>query len=237
MNNRKCIEEDNVSEKFLNMLIDKASEKNREELRSSFRQHDLKKDEYAFLQEDSAADLFLIEEGIMEAHMLTPDGKFNIINFLYPGDLFGEGTVYENSRYPYSAMARERVMLWRAPKKEIKTIMSKDMEFTAYLLAIVGKRLDECYFKIRCISGEKVQKRILCVLLKAVDERGISNGCGLLLDVPLTNRDLAGLVGTTEESVSRFMSSLKRDGIIAVEEKRLVICDKKALVEMFENSD
>ena len=96
------------------------------------------------------------------------------------------------------------------------------------------RRLDQAYYKERCIAGEKVEKRVACVLLKMVNERGITDKCGLILDTHLTNRDIAGLVGSTEETVSRIMSRLKKEEIITTEDKLLVVKDKEAMLAYFD---
>jgi CRP-like cAMP-binding protein len=96
------------------------------------------------------------------------------------------------------------------------------------------QKLDQAYYKDRCIAGEKVEKRIACVLLKMLGEIGISDKCGLVIDTPLTNRDIAGLVGSTEETVSRIMSRLKKEEVITTEGKFLVVKDKSALMAYFD---
>jgi CRP/FNR family transcriptional regulator, nitrogen oxide reductase regulator len=136
--------------------------------------------------------------------------------------------------YSYSAVAREASRVWRVSWDDLQWLASKDPLFALHLIRLVVHKLDQAYYKDRCIAGEKVEKRIACVLLKMVDEIGISGRCGLVIDTPLTNRDIAGLVGSTEETVSRIMSRLKKEKILSSEDRFLTVMDKDALRAYFD---
>jgi len=77
---------------------------------------------------------------------------------------------------------------------------------------------------------------VACILLKTIDQqRGIYSHCVEKLDTPLTNRDISGLIGSTEETVSRVMSRLKKEGIISLEDKHLVVLDREGLMGYFDS--
>ncbi len=206
----------------------------REEARELFKPESFDREQYIFIDQDEATHLYLVEEGTVEANIVHGDGKLFILGFLYPGGVFGEGALYEDGIYSYSAVAREPTHTWRISWDDLQWLVSRDPLFALHLMRIVVAKLDQAYYKDRCIAGEKVEKRIACVLLKMVDEIGISDKCGLVIDTPLTNRDLAGLVGSTEETVSRIMSRLKKEGIMAADGKMLVVRDKEALLAYFD---
>lgn len=223
--------EDNVLRGFLAHL----EESLREEARELFKPESFDREQYIFIDQDEATHLYLVEEGVVEANIVHGDGKLYILDFLYPGQVFGEGALYEEGAYSYSAVAREDSKVWRVSWDDLQWLASRDSLFALHLIRLVVRKLDRSVYKERCIAGEKVERRIACVLLKMVNERGISDKCGLVLDTPLTNRDIAGLVGSTEETVSRIMSRLKKEGIMATEGKLLVVKDKEALLAYFDD--
>ena len=51
----------------------------------------------------------------------------------------------------------------------------------------------------------------------------------------LTNRDISGLIGSTEETVSRIMSRLKKENVIGIQDKQLVVLDREALVKYLDS--
>jgi CRP-like cAMP-binding protein len=225
--------EENYLREFLNHL----EESLRAEAREFFTPEKVDREQYIFIDQDEATHLYLMEEGIVETNIVHGDGKLYILNFLYPGNIFGEAALYEEGVYSYSSVAREDSQVWRVSWDDLQWLASKDSIFALYLLRLVVQRLDQAYYKDRCIAGEKVEKRIACVLLKMIDERGITDRCGVVLNTPLTNRDVAGLVGSTEETVSRIMSRLKKDNVISIgEDKYLTVKDKSALVAYFDGA-
>jgi CRP/FNR family transcriptional regulator len=227
---RRFALEDFRLREFLNNL----EEGLRKEARELFKPETFEREQYIFIDQDEATHLYLVEEGTVEANIVHGDGKLYILNFLYAGNVFGEGALYEEGVYSYSAVAREASRVWRVSWDDLQWLAERDPLFALFLIRLVVHKLDQAYYKDRCIAGEKVEKRIACVLMKMVSEIGISDKCGLVIDTPLTNRDIAGLVGSTEETVSRIMSRLKKEEIITTNGKYLVIKDKDALLAYFD---
>ena len=221
--------DDSNLREFLNNL----EEGLRKEAREFFKPESIDREQYIFIDQDEATHMYLVEEGTVEANIVHGDGKLYILDFLYPGDVFGEGALYEEGVYSYSAVAREAARVWRVTWDDLQWLASRDPLFALHIIRLVVRKLDMAYYKDRCIAGEKVERRIACVLLKMVKEIGISDKCGLVIDTPLTNRDIAGLVGSTEETVSRIMSRLKKESILVAEGKYLVVKDKGALQGYF----
>jgi CRP-like cAMP-binding protein len=223
--------EENYLREFLNHL----EEPLRAEAREFFKPETVDREQYIFIDQDEATHLYLVEDGIVESNIVHGDGKLYILNFLYPGNIFGEAALYEEGVYSYSSVAREDSQVWRVSWDDLQWMASKDSLFALYLIRLITQKLDQAYNKDRCIAGEKVERRIACVLLKMISERGVSDRCGVVLNTPLTNRDIAGLVGSTEETVSRIMSRLKKDEIISVgEDKCLTVLDNDALAAYFD---
>jgi CRP-like cAMP-binding protein len=222
--------EDHNLRVFLNQL----EEGLRKEAREFFKPESFDREQYIFIDQDEATHLYLVEEGTVEANIVHGDGKLYILGFLYAGDVFGEGALYEEGVYSYSAVAREPARVWRVSWDDLQWLASRDPLFALFLIRLVVRKLDQAYYKDRCIAGEKVEKRVACVLLKMASEIGISDKCGLVIDTPLTNRDIAGLVGSTEETVSRIMSRYKKEDILSTEGKFLVVKDKESLAAYFD---
>ncbi len=222
--------EDERLQEFLNHL----EEGLRPEARELFPPESADREQYIFIDQDEATHLYLVEEGVVEANIVHGDGKLYILGFLYPGNIFGEAALYEEGVYSYSSVAREPSRVWRISWDDLQWLASRDPLFGLYLIRMIVMKLDQAHYKDRCIAGEKVERRIACILLKMADDRGINNKCGVVIRTPLTNRDIAGLVGSTEETVSRIMSRLKKEDIMTTEGKFLCVKDKGALLAYFD---
>ena len=212
----------------LDGFLKQASSNSRKALKEKFSPVKLEKGQYVFFEGDDATDLYLVESGVIEANIVHADGKLYVFHFIFPGEILGEGVLFGEGFCPFSAVVRKDATLWRIARGDILPVLESDSSVSSYLFQLVGQKLFRCYVKARCIAGERVEKRLACVLLKAINEQGIA-GCQGRIDPPLTNRDISGLIGSTEETVSRIMSRLKREGVIGTEDKHIVVLDKEVL--------
>lgn len=216
-------------------FLGRADPKLVERLRQKFTQQSLDKGQFVFFEADRAEGMYLVESGVIEANVIHGDGKVYIFQFLFPGDIIGEGVLYGQEAFPFSTVVRKDAVLWKISKDDLLGHLEEDRRLEKYLLEAIGRKLDNSYTKARCIAGERVERRIACILVKIVDEqKGIIPGCGERLDTPLTNRDISGLIGSTEETVSRVMSRLKKEGVISIKDKQLVVLDRDALNGYFD---
>ena len=220
---------------YLDEFVSHAKKSIREKLKDKFTQMSLDRGQFIFFEGDDAAALYLVESGVIEANVIHGDGKVYIFHFIFPGDIFGEGVVYGQQYYLFSAVARKEATVWKIAKDDLIPLLGSDTDMERHILRLVGKELDSSYIKARCIAGERVERRVACILLKTMDESAGIPGCAERMDTPLTNRDISGLIGSTEETVSRVMSRLKREGIVGVQDKQLKVLDRDALGSYFES--
>lgn len=206
----------------------------REKAGSKFNPLKLDRGQFVFFDGDPATALYVVESGVAEANVIHGDGKVYIFHFLFPCDILGEGIVYGQEAYPFSVVIRENAELWKIAREDLLPLLDADPAFKAHLLQLVGEKLDHSYSKARCIAGERVERRLACILLKSIDEKGIED-CGERVAPRLTNRDISGLIGSTEETVSRIMSRLKKENVMGVKDKQLVVLDREALVRYFDS--
>jgi CRP-like cAMP-binding protein len=219
----------------LEALLEHLRKDLREKAKSKFSPLNLERGQFIFFDGDPASAMYLVESGVAEANVVHGDGKVYIFHFLFPCDIFGEGIIYGQGTYPFSAVIREDALLWKISKEDLSPLLNADLAFRDYLIEIVGRKLDSSYAKARCIAGERVERRVACILLKSVDEEGLED-CGERVMPQLTNRDISGLIGSTEETVSRVMSRLKKENVIGIQDKQLVVLDREMLVKYLDSA-
>lgn len=220
-----------ASKNALDEFISHAGNESRAVLAEKASRHSLDRGQYVFFDGDDADALYLVESGVIEANVVHHDGKLYIFHFLFPGDLFGVGAAFGVDFVPFSSVVRKDAEYWRIARSDLLPVIESDPELVSHLLDVFGEKLYSCYLKERCIAGERVENRVVCILLKTANEQGLDPECSkrVKLDQPLTNRDISGLIGSTEETVSRIMSRLKKEGIIGTENKHIVVKEPETL--------
>jgi CRP-like cAMP-binding protein len=220
---------------YLDEFVGHAKKNLQAGLKEKFTRMMLDRGQFVFFEGDPASSLFMVESGVIEANVIHGDGKVYIFHFIFPGEIFGEGVVYGQDFYPFSTVARKEASIYRISREDLMPVLEADPAFERLILHMVGGKLDSSYIKARCIAGERVERRVACILLKTMDGAAGIRGCRERVDSPLTNRDISGLIGSTEETVSRVMSRLKKEGIVGTQDKQLVVLDREALLQYFES--
>lgn len=215
----------------LDLFLSNAGEKTRKVFREKFTPVKMDKGQYIFFEGDEPSFLYFVESGVIEANIVHGDGRLHIFHFDFPCDFLGEGVLYDQKTSPFSAQVRKDAQLWKIDKRDLLPLVDGDKKMREFLFRELGSKLDRSYMKAHCTVGEKVEKRVICTLVRSLDLKGLHHNCPMKLDSPLTNRDISGLIGSTEESVSRIMSRLKREGIISTEKKSIIVLDRKTLLQ------
>ena len=97
------------------------------------------------------------------------------------------------------------------------------------VLAAVAGRLRETNEMAGDLAFLDVGGRLAKKLLELAVSHGVQRPGGILLDVRLTQEELANMVGVTRESVNRNLAQLRREGVIGGQGRRFVIRDAEAL--------
>jgi len=90
------------------------------------------------------------------------------------------------------------------------------------LLHFLSDRLEQSDEVIDCLLGRGVSTRLGTLLMNLGDRFGEANGSGTIIDVRLTHQDLAHMISSTREAVSKEMSELQRNGIIEIRNRRII---------------
>ncbi|HZC85224.1 MAG TPA: Crp/Fnr family transcriptional regulator, partial [Rubrobacter sp.] len=116
-------------------------------------------------------------------------------------------------------------------KASIERVIKSDPAFALKLFSSFSERLRQSDEVIESLLHREVSTRLATLLTNLGERFGESNGVGTLIDVRLTHQDLANMIASTREAVSKVMSELQRDGVIESRNRRIVILNGEALAE------
>src|SRR3712207_3273183 len=104
--------------------------------------------------------------------------------------------------------------------------MKRSPWFAAKLLSSFSERLRQSEAVIESLLDREVSARLATLLLHLAERFGESEGSGVVLNVRLTHQDLASMIVSTREAVSKVMSEFQRDGLIEVRNRRITISSR-----------
>lgn len=164
---------------------------------------------------DSAEALYVVAEGRVKLSQVTASGTETITDILVPGELFGAMGVLGEPYHLQTASALVGSCTLRIGQDDFRAVLTEYPQVSLQVLDDVATRLARAQSDIGGQSTDSVPQRVATVLLRLADKLGEDRGVdGMMLEVPLSRSDLAGLARSTPESVSRVMSRWKKDGII-----------------------
>jgi CRP/FNR family transcriptional regulator len=176
-----------------------------------------------FSEGDPSEWLYIVTEGKVKITKLSHDGKEIILELIHPMDFFGGLAVIRGFPYPANAVAMEDTKLLKISRSNLMRVLDRFPNLMYCMAQQVGDRMKESHETLKNIALERVEARIASLLLKLADKTGRKADEGTVIDMKLTKQDIAEMVGTTVETSIRTMSKLKKMGIVAEKEGKIVI--------------
>ena len=176
-----------------------------------------------FAPGDPDGQLYFLIEGAVRLYKIYGAFREATVALLRDGDLFGEldlvGTTCQNAFA--ETITASRVAVVRKPN--LIEAVGRHPEFALKLLSSFSERLRQSDEVIESLLEREVSARLATLLSNLGERFGEATGSGTLIDMRLTHQDLANMIVSTREAVSKVMSEFQRDGVIEVSSRRIII--------------
>jgi len=180
---------------------------------------------------DGREVLYIVKQGRVGLVHSTPDGRTITVAVLGPGALFGQMRLLGQDMRSSTAEALDDLVLCQMSETDVRSMLLADPRIAARITEGLGRRLAD------------VEQRLADALLRTAPERVASVLAALALGAPtpvrlagprgrevrLTHAQLADLVGTTRETVTRVLGELQARGVVALRRGMVVVLDVEAL--------
>jgi CRP-like cAMP-binding protein len=173
-------------------------------------QHFLR-NETIFCEGETADQIYQIAGGTVRMCRHTSDGRRNIIDFLLPGDLIG---FLECPDQPATAEAVTDVTLMSYPRSGFDRLAASNPVIHSRVLCHLSANLLEVQQHVFVLGCQNAKERVASFLVRLAERMDIA--AGDRLDLTMGRQDIADHLGLTVETVSRAISALRADGIVAV---------------------
>lgn len=186
--------------------------------------------ETIFSEGDEGVGFYVSETGKIKISKLSFDGKEQILHIFGAGEPFGEVPVFTGKPYPANAMAIKKATVVFFPAKEFRDVLMADPSIALNMLAVLSIRLKQFTVQVENLSLKEVPGRLAGHLIWLSKEQGNSNEVAL----EISKGQLASLLGTIPETLSRILGRMSSEGLIEVDGKRIVILDFDGVEELSE---
>ena len=199
-----------------------------EEVASIARKKSFSRGETLFLQGDEGSGFFVVVTGRVKIYKESPEGKEAIIHICGPMDQFGQVAVYAGRTFPASAQAIADSTLLFFPRSEFRDLIRRNPDLALSMLSSLSIRIRQVTSQLESLALKEVPGRLAAYLVYLQEQQGGENT--VLLKI--SRGELASLLGTTPETLSRIMARLEEEGFIRVEKRTIAILDADALEQL-----
>lgn len=176
--------------------------------------------------------LYVVLRGRVNLVRVGDGGRDLILSALGPGDVLGESAAFDHSGMSTSAVAATPVELLRIPSEIIAAHVRREPETMVRLMRLVSDKLREIENVASSLALHDVEERLRRTLVRLVRRQGrrAPTTTGWILAPVPTQSELARMVGSCRETVSRTLSAMARNGLVNTSGRRMIL-DEKLLGE------
>jgi len=172
--------------------------------------------------EEMACSVFLVASGRVQLYRTTWDNRRFVVATLGQGSMFGEDSLLGGQGPDTRAVALEPCTVWVMPQQQALEISSTDAMFGFGSMQAMGQRVMEAENRLEQVAYSTIASRLAALLL----ELGGDNPGNV---VRATHQELADMLGTWRETISKTLQDFRRRGLVASGRRQLTLLDREGL--------
>lgn len=180
------------------------------------------------LQDRPGPGLCLVLDGVVKVSM-QERARHTTLAYLAPGDAFGEISLFSGEMTTAQVEAVNDATIAIIDGEAIRSLLADSPDFSFGIIQTLCQRIREADRTINYLTFKNLEGRVAAKLLQLAEKFGEETPTGIRITLALTHAELAELVGTSRETVTKILSLFKKSGLLAAEEGALVIIDAAGL--------
>ena len=174
-------------------------------------------------RDDPGQVLYIIKEGKVKISLISPDGQEISLVVFGPGDCVGELALLDGEPRSADVIALERVECYTLQRSDFHKTVMKNPTIAIHVLEVLSRRLRRMNKQVEDLIFLDVYGRVAKKLLELADEHGQPTDEGTLINVRLTQQELASMVGASRESVNKVIGYFTDKQYISTDRHKITI--------------
>ncbi len=202
----------------------------RDALLADARRRSVVRGDFVYTPGDPADCIYVVDSGRVKIVRTSASGAESIVGIRNPGDIFGElSWMTDGARRSTSAIALDPGDVCRVDAVSFERRLHADAVTAAHFARGIGQRLSSLERELTELAGKSVPGRLVDVLGRLAAEHGVPEDDGTLrIGLSLTHKDLADLIGTSRETLTKELSVLADVGLLRVSHRTIVLVQPQA---------
>lgn len=171
-------------------------------------------------------------EGLVRLFRSAPSGDELTVGYVRPGEVFGELAALEDKPREQYAEAKHRSKVLRIPKEEFLKAVTSNRAALFEVTKQVGGRLRRIESRLEDLVFRNIHSRLARLLLQLAEDFGEKGEEWTAIELPLTQQEIANLLGATRQTINSTLGDLSEQGLIEREGRRILLLQPQRLREL-----
>lgn len=185
-----------------------------------------KRNETIFLEGEEGDSFYLVLAGDIRIYKISPDGREKTLAQIGTGDFFGEMALLEGKVRSASAAAIGKCKLGIIYREHFNRLIYSHPEIALKMIVQLADRLRKANEQIESLAFKDVRERLVQFILQSADEVGDTPGR------KMTHQEIANLIGSSRETVTRIFGQLQDEGYISFDGRSIIVKKRAELAKL-----
>lgn len=183
-----------------------------------------------FNKGEKADSLCIVRSGRVKLYDLSADGRQQTIRIMKQGDFFGEFALFKDTIRLFYAEAMDDIGLCLIEKASFTELLAQNTKISFSVIQALVDRLADAEKNVGNLALRSVDQRLASLLYDWVERQGEKTAKGIRITLGLSRAEIANLVGTSRETVSRVFTVMQEEGVLIIDgHKGIIIKDLNRL--------
>ena len=181
---------------------------------------------------DPGGLLYIIAKGKVKIMHSSPNGQEALLAILGSDAFFGELALLDESPRSATVEAIQHTETWTLHRNDFIGYLNNNQEFTLHVLHTMAQNIRRMNMQLSDVFFLDLPARLARKLLTLARQHGHETSEGILIDLSLTQTDLAEMTGATRVSINKALGRFRKAGWVNVKSRYFTILDREALFEV-----
>ena len=187
------------------------------------------RDQLLYTPHERSETLFMLKKGRVRIYRIGPDGREITLIVVGAGTVFGEMSLTAQRLENAFAEAMEPVVVCAMKRHDLERLVMDKPQVGLKLMSVLSERLSLAEDRMEDIALKEVPARLANFILQLIESEGVVTPEGYKIPTRYTHRQLATMIGSKRETVTKAFTLLQRAGVVELKRRRMHVGDIEAL--------
>lgn len=194
-----------------------------------------RKGEILFYEGQDPNGVYCIFQGHIKVYQSSPQGQEHLLYVSGPGHVVGFSAVLSGQKFTATAEAMEDTVACFIEKRYLERALAEIPALSREILRTLAQEIQDLRRQTGDLALRSAAQRLAGVLVMLNDSVGKDENGARVVDLELTRKELADMIGTTQETLIRILSQMRDLGLVDVKRTRLILRDIPRLKKIYDD--